>query len=118
MYDAIVAFLYARLDEREERARAWERLEQPWDNHSPGECDPCDEARRRIANEADHADFEDLAFELADVAAHRKLVAGLADTLVNYCDDGEVPLAQWVLTMLALPHAEHPEYRQEWEWAA
>jgi hypothetical protein len=52
----------------------------------------------------------------ADIAAKRRMLDGLAPIVVDhvYTDDGELPLAEWMVRMLALPFSDRPGYREEW----
>lgn len=113
--DDLIAFLRARLDEREDRAHAWERLEQPRIDHDPGECDDCDRARRRIANAIEHSDFDEPEFVLAEVDAKRRIIEmeppdHFDDPRWNGFTEGH----EQMLRLLALPYADHPDYRAEW----
>lgn len=127
MIDDLIAFLRARLDEWEQRAREWERMEWPRADHDPGECDECDRARRRILNALDHPDFDDPAFVLADVAAKRRIVELYAEArqkAIDYREDytlaGARPWSEQadhlepVIRLLALPYADHPHYQEGW----
>lgn len=97
MSDDLIAFLRARLDEDEERARAVESHDRRWDYLPP----KADSYVRRFNPDR----------VLAEVDAKRQII-DLWDPNVlagSYFD----ALAQ-VLRLLALPDAGHPEYRDEW----
>lgn len=59
-----------------------------------------------------HIARHDPARVLAEVQAKRRLVSE-AEHYLNYEDHG-LPLAEWILTFLALPYADVPGYRDEW----
>jgi Family of unknown function (DUF6221) len=106
----IVEFLNARLDEREQAAMAATAsgldVREVWGIH--------DEAMRR------HAALHGPAWVLADVAAKRQIIEALessAESQALDADDrcyecGTKPLM--MLRQLALPNADHPDYRKEW----
>jgi hypothetical protein len=95
----IVTFLRARLDEEEARVRGWYRIEG---------------VRQHIGS------FRP-SVHLAEVQAKRELVrvytADQADVPleIQYLDDDAWVLLEWVLKQLALPYADHEDYRQEWK---
>lgn len=80
-----------------------------------------DDGDHRAAHIARH----DPARVLAEVAAKRRIVElhDGAHECSTFERDGEVDNCTWCLDaedcstmrLLALPHAEHPEYRQEWK---
>jgi hypothetical protein len=132
------AFLRARLDEKEARARGgyyshthWERFTtsahlgawQAWRQHFPRDLwdvdanDVISEAardaiRERItAHEADRT-----AVALAEVEATREVVR-LAERAYDYHEtfmNGFAAAMEHALRLYALPHADHPDYREEW----
>jgi hypothetical protein len=103
--DDLIAFLQARLDEDEHAANAWLPLGNP------------------TAAERNHIARHDPARVLADVAAKRAIV-----DLHSPHHHGACPVC-WLVTKrsslredfpcrtlrtLALPHSDHPDYREEW----
>jgi hypothetical protein len=70
-----------------------------------------DEAEANLRHIARH----DPARVLTGIEAKRRLVDDMAKIVGgDYIDDGEPVLAEWVLLLLALPYAAHPDYREEW----
>lgn len=127
----LIAFLRARLDERERAAHA--ATPGPWSSGVDNVGDPyidganghliadlpfCHGQDDRRELDAVHIASHDPAYVLADVAAKRRIVALCQ---VDFNDDGQ-PIclggygeAYWdVVRLLALPYADHPDYRQEW----
>ena len=86
-------FLRARLTEDEQRI---ERAYEP-----PPELN--DDERRELLTSRTRV--------LAEVDAKRQIVAKCD----NVADGSAWDLAQAVLRLLALPYADHPEYRPEWK---
>ena len=89
MSGTLVEFLRARLDDLERQ-------------------DGCD-------GQAEYKTCDDLSrYVLADVEAKRRII----DTYEHFDDRDDMPQAilalYWVLQGLALPHADHPNYRHEW----
>ncbi|MFC9821392.1 DUF6221 family protein [Streptomyces erythrochromogenes] len=141
MTDALVQFLRARLDEDEQTARAAAALcgchpEAPsWEFHDgDGEDDgrihvvgdphPVQLGkRRRLARRwnrsydglfaAKHIARHDPSRVLAEVDAKRQAIDA-CETFLHDSEDGTDPCAATVLCALALPYADHPDYRQEW----
>lgn len=119
----LTEFLLARLDEDEEAAQAapmreWEQGGEFWHRGNP---DPTPLMRHVLAH--------DPARVLAEVAAKRALVAehtapppwekqcprcGDVENQVAYEGPEPYPAPCPTLRLLALPHAGHPDYRQEW----
>lgn len=114
----IAAFLRARLDEREQRAKDWTDAEQPYEEHDAGECPTCDRRRRAIVNMLDHDEIDEPEFVLADVAAKRQMLKVWPDNFAQW-SASEANAARAVkdrmLRLLALPYADHPDYREEWK---
>lgn len=129
MTDDLVQFIRDRLDEDEQVARlapgpSWERRDIRSDDGTfvfeeyvaVGDPD-------RSTVVLSDVDAEVLPFVLrhaparvlADIEAKRRLANDMADVVGgDYIDDGEPVLAEWVLLLLALPFADHPDYRKEW----
>jgi hypothetical protein len=62
-----------------------------------------------------HIARHDPARVLTGIEAKRRLVDDMAKIVGgDYIDDGEPVLAEWALLLLALPYADHPDYREEW----
>lgn len=100
MDDPRIAFLRARLDERDEWAEATHRrtcdTTGDWYYGSDSACD-CGEA----------------AFTLADVAAKRQIL-DFIDEDPPFLDGGSWAYLNPILRLLALPYAGHPDYREDW----
>jgi hypothetical protein len=124
----LVEFLTARLDEDEQVARdaavdaggTWKPGAGVW-----GDLDEVfpvvyDEGRP-TPDQAAHIARHDPARVLADVAAKRQLVVALAGYVpadMHFLDDvtaSRAHVALLGLTHLALPYADHPDYREEWK---
>lgn len=97
--DDLIAFLRARLDEREARAGLHDRDCVTLDDTFEGTTDPCD--------------CPEPAFVLADVAAKRRIL-DFIDEDPPFLDGGSWAYLDPILRLLALPYADHPDYRQEW----
>ena len=70
----------------------------------------------RIAEDETVANIESDDFRLADSEAKRRIV--LYSRVYAERDDPTLPgynLARHVLWDLALPYADHPDYREEWK---
>jgi hypothetical protein len=123
MSDDLVAFLRARLDDDEWTARA--AKPGPWhaDGGSVYATHPTDEVVG-YTDSAEHIARHDPARVLAEVEAKRRLLELHEPGEMEYvegdvcmaCDlRGEGPYYPCLtLRLLALPHAEHPDYRDEW----
>lgn len=109
--DGLIAFLRARLDERAEMVRRANAV-------SMNGIETIDEEAWSFLADPDWA--------LADVAAKRAIVrmAELADQAVttgsrfawiNAQDSGARSVLMTALAELALPYADHPDYREEWK---
>lgn len=122
-------FLRARLDEDEAVAR--EATPGPWRVDNPGFpeaiVDPAGEAivsGSRWGGEAPvfasgedakHIARHDPARVLADVEAKRRIV-DLHPNMLGWCQGcASEAYPCRTLTLLALPYADHPDYRQEWK---
>jgi hypothetical protein len=57
-----------------------------------------------------HIARHDPARILAEVEAKRRIV----DRYAWLCEHGDTGGTAWVLPLLALPYADHPDYRNEW----
>jgi hypothetical protein len=121
--DDLVAFIRARLDEREALAHAVKENERRWRYSEgggdvmlvdggyvgvgPWGCDIDEDYGRHIA-------VNDPAYVLADVAAKRQIIEqyqAVADS--RTAADAWVAL-RYVVRLLAVPFAGHPDYREEW----
>ncbi|MEU0467265.1 DUF6221 family protein [Amycolatopsis sp. NPDC006131] len=101
--DALVAFLRARLDERSDPEAPEPHLSTcaavRW-GFAERDCD-CGEPDR----------------VLAEVDAKRRIIDHIEDQWdAAYGEPGRFLPPEWVavLQLLALPYADHPEFRQEW----
>ncbi|MFJ3170625.1 DUF6221 family protein [Streptomyces roseus] len=135
--DDLVQFLRARLDEDESHANAasWDGdMASRWVAGSAGPCGPRERAPRWYINDAyedgvigkvdpqgsedegvaRHIARYDPARVLADVEAKRQAIAACAYYLHD-SEDGPDACAVAVLTALALPHSDHPDYRDAWQ---
>jgi hypothetical protein len=130
--DDLVQFLRARLDEEEAATRAAARAERAdtWttvpDSHG-GVLDGTG-TRSLIVGYGDvmapetatHIARHDPARVLAEVDAKRQIVDRMAGMLAAAEGDSEVDhyggldAAEGTLELLALPYADHPDYRDEW----
>ncbi|MFI0900582.1 DUF6221 family protein [Streptomyces sp. NPDC020983] len=129
MTEDLIAFLNARLNEDQQAAQhvaaeygeTW-RDDDDWVRGSNG-ADVVDEPGAPVAHIARH----DPAFVLADIDAKRRImechepwVAENGDTICGRCGrehidgrpGGHFPCQ--TLRLLALPYADHPDYRPEW----
>jgi hypothetical protein len=122
--DPLVAFLRARLDEDEQVARdagaeAWRKAERPsiWVTRADGPV-----AQTKDFEDAAHIARHDPARVLRDVEAKRRIIDLHAP---RHADDYERwgtsdCVACYDLTpcrtvrLLALPYADHPDYREHW----
>lgn len=126
----IVVFLRARLDEREAVALA--ATPGPWEFEGD---DPTDDEVYTV-HDGEHGDLvgnvvafarggdrqqpntvhiadNDPKFVLADVAAKRQILDFIEEN--PPCLDGGYAYTDPILAMLALPHAGHPDYREDWK---
>jgi hypothetical protein len=130
MTDALVQFIRDRLDEEKRDAHAaadgapgadWgvmaDDIEQVLTStsngvtHTPLVQFGADDPVAVLTHIARH----DPARVLTGIEAKRRLVDDMAKIVGgDYIDDGEPVLAEWVLLLLALPYADHPDYREEW----
>lgn len=128
MSDDLVAFLRARLDEDEMQARAAGSAAMEWREDSSWLSDlrdPLPSQRRAygipsemtLVTDADaaHIARNDPARVLREVEAKRRIIdwSQRANRVVS-ADDYEMDVAT-PLEFLALPYADHPDYRQEWK---
>ena len=132
----LVGFLLARLSEDEASARACtEVFPAPWDVSERGhsatvradepnfrivaELEQSDSIDGWLGDRLDHIARHDPARVLAEVAAKRRIV-GMLSSIVPAKEtnpiksEDAVALADWTLRLLALPYADHNDYRQEW----
>ncbi|MGW4127974.1 DUF6221 family protein [Amycolatopsis japonica] len=114
--DDLIAFLRARESDREQRAKDWTDAQQPHEEHEIGECPTCDRRRRAIVNMLEHDEIDEPEFVLADVAAKRLIIDEHSDQ--HECADPHATDYPYkgcrTLRLLALSHADHPSYREEW----
>ena len=126
--DDLVQFLRARLDEDEKTAR--HATQGPWVDELGHPIRGGYELRFIIAQQAQrwnsqHIARHDPARVLAEVEAKRQIIDECAYWIgkinssatdkypyPNLAERGEVVLP--VLTLLALPYADHPDYRDTW----
>lgn len=138
MADDLVQFLRARLDEDERAARDAGGKPWAWEQHYGDMCnDPTCEYGELATDDtvlmdvhgydvkapwqgADHIARHDPARVLAEVDAKRQMLGGLLPELES--SDGSI-LGEWnvdpdtagaLLRLVALPYADHPDYREEW----
>lgn len=118
MSEDLIAFVRARLDERErvadmasEGAAEWRTWTQTDPEYEPGRIEDdgggvvvYDEGRPTYAQAA-HIAMHDPAWVLRDVEAKRKILA-------LYDANGGQWI--WALRALAALDADHPDYKQEW----
>jgi len=119
----LVAFLRARLVERAAKARAATPGRWVANKHEYG-AEVYTEAGEGVAYDHDaggvswdDADFiadHDPARVLAEVEAKRRIVAGIADADAEAAYIIGTFTAWDVLRLLALPYADHADYREEW----
>lgn len=106
---ALVDFLLARIAEDEAVARAVlnEHEMYDWDAYMSG-------AGWYHSSARVFAQRNDPARVLAECKAKRQIVASFADAARRHqCDVDELFFGE-TLHALALPHADHPDYREEW----
>jgi len=132
----LVEFLRARLDEDEEAAQRMNRnrLEHPG-AHESWSVERV-EREEHIYSKPKRSAFRprwvigrlvmdgsstmafiarnDPARVLADVAAKRRIVDTYQQYHAHVADFGSVNTLMFVMRVLALPYAAHPDYRQEW----
>ncbi|MEV0616166.1 DUF6221 family protein [Nonomuraea sp. NPDC050404] len=117
--DDLAAFLRARLDEDEQLAR--EAGNRHWlvqDNTIELYPEHEDDGYMRWPTRADarHAANWEPARVLREVEAKRRIVERCERDLQTYIGTGvHVATSYLVLRMLALPHAEHPDYLEAWK---
>jgi hypothetical protein len=122
MSDDLITFVRARLDEDERIARkaggvGWLRPEHPGENvaifDSKGETVVYDEGWPTEGQQA-HIVAHDPARVLAEVDAKRKTLDDCEGIIVGFHHEESKDFARDVLRNLALPHADHPDYREDW----
>lgn len=128
----LVAFLSARLDEKETAAKAAQlRFPGPWDQATAPDSplpsavslyDSRDESVgvTRGSYAAAHIVLNDPDHTLRDIAAKRKILAEhKAVTKLAGLTEQELGFLgwyrEWVLKNLASAWSDHPDYRQEWK---
>jgi len=113
----IVAFLRARLDE--DQAVAQSATPGPWVRDALDVVPEGEHSGHTVAEEchgdadADHISRHDPAHVLADIASKRLII-----DVVPPPPGAEVPDTgsawDYILRLLTLPYATHPDYREEW----
>lgn len=120
----LITFLRARLDEVEQRATAC--FARDWrmpyedlitDRDHPGFKAVADDSiifhvRHDRDAEAQHAVHNDPDFVLSDVAAKRAIVEEIQR--VARAAGGRTTAQGSIVAQLAMPYADHPDYRPEW----
>lgn len=122
--DDLIAFLNARLDEREAKALDAVQESPTWGYDYQGLVEGGDNVWSGLTEFSRHGDqlgefiaANDPAFVLADVAAKRQIInlayskCGADSAYADGWDDA----ALWAAKALALPDAGHPDYREEWK---
>ncbi|MFI8330140.1 DUF6221 family protein [Streptomyces filamentosus] len=135
--DDLVQFLRARLDEDAELARQAEQVggAPSWDRAADVLLLPGLQTRRRLADRGvpdalqgaveAHAARHDPARVLAEVDAKREVVNAYERMVAEFQDSGpamvsydrlvgSVSSLRTALEFLALPYADHPDYRDTW----
>lgn len=112
----LVAFLRARLDEDEQAAERAQGEGQSWAWVQP---EALDANRYPSLEQAEHIARHDPARVLAEVAAKRALLDVHRDDYGSCSTCGtageyDVPWPCTTVELLALPYANHPDYRSEW----
>jgi hypothetical protein len=111
--DDLIAFLRARLDEREAKARR--AKPGPWFDDGGSVCatHPTDQVVD-YTESAEHIAANDPEFVLADVDAKRRVIDEwrAEDSYGWY--EGYRDAIEHVLQLLALPYAGHADYREKW----
>lgn len=126
----LVEFLRARLDERETVAQRALTAVRRWPKSQPPPWEVARLLHSQLPRSAGHLEAwegrETPADVLAEVEAKRRIVNECEDAQRNAAVPTPEQLAtqehwaviartyEYVLRQLALPHAEHPEYREEW----
>ena len=130
MHD-LIAFLRARLDEQERKAREAAQRAERWPVNGTWHLEGVehdvvgDEEAYCAPHNVEHIAANDPAYVLADVDAKRRIIGQMADEAaegeywLEYWREGSRPgnnveVAIWALLTLALPYADHPDYREEW----
>jgi hypothetical protein len=121
MTDDLMQFLHDRLDDDGQTAQAAGVRSTAWPVGGTLFLDGVehnvigDEEAFCHPHNAAHIARHDPARVLREVEAKRRTVTDLAATVAgDYIDDGEPVLAEHVLRLLALPFADHPDYREDW----
>lgn len=105
----VVRFLLARLDEDEHEAQAAVRY---WAGVRVESATPAEDA---------HIARHNPARVLAEVAAKRAIIRGFlteddkSPPWQSWGEDSEFSAVMWSIQHLAIPYADHPDYRQEWQ---
>lgn len=118
----LVDFLRARLDEDEQVARDAHYEGQRWISEEEDVCRwPADELVRFADRKRDaaHIAHWDPARVLAEVESKRQIIGAYISAGDNPSgemrDFGHAEGLEEALEFLALPYADHPDYRQEWK---
>lgn len=104
--DGLVAFLRARLDEDEQAARSAE--DDGWE---------AEDVHSVSVDLAEHIARHAPARVLAEVDAKRRILDAWPDSFGLWSADqadAAKTMKVAVLLLLAVPYAEHPDYRPEW----
>jgi hypothetical protein len=120
MSDDLISFLRARLNEDERVARA--AKPGPWraDGGSVYATHPTDEVVD-YTESAGHIARHDPARVLHEVEAKRRIIEEHRQEMLGWCETCDVPgdakgseIGCPTVRFLALPYADHPDYRQDW----
>ncbi|MGA4864080.1 DUF6221 family protein [Streptomyces lavendulocolor] len=140
----LIKFLRARLDEDAEAAHTWPDDQRHWTERGSRNLDYASGSsesvsaisvggsgplgweriyvKRDVAHLSLHIARHDPARVLAEVDAKRQMIdeyarnaeAAEAEQCPNEWNGGIDKLGHFVLPLLALPYADHPDYRDEW----
>lgn len=107
---ALVAFLRVRLDEKQEKAQGLLRRAR---QHQIDCRDPA-VLGRPVPGWGDWPEVQRLAAHvLREVEAHRRIVDEYADSVAGGFRFTAAAL-EFAVQCLALPHDQHPDWREEW----
>lgn len=108
--DSLAAFLLRMYDEKQEDMT---RVKAGYSDWKPCEWHEADCEQNSLSG--GDCDCDVPAYVLADIEAKRRIVEGIVPERDPYAGHPDYdPL--WILQLLALPFADHPDYRAE-EWA-
>lgn len=125
--DDLVKFLGARYDEAWKALIAYREHRERGDHvnykgQDPADYDGYDSCSRCIAT-SKAALYSDIGYGLAEIEAKRRIIdehlaVGRGDVCYSLCHEKAPGVPQSfpcrTLRLLALPHADHPDYREEW----